>query len=302
MSQDSTKIFQTKVIVTACRGFTLIEIVIAMAILTFLSLFTAQSIERATRDKVKVQKQIDKNASVRDALRVMERDINLAFNWRDIRIELYNLAQDKRRQINSQGPQGPQDPRSPQPPNPPQNPPPPENPNQPDYSKKTEKIMTHFLGEKDALSFTSISNIRMMEDEPMSSQAEIGYHLKPCRRRSTQEQSSNCLWRRVSNFIHDDITKEGQETVILENVVELTFKYLGPGFDGEWTDTWFTNERGEDRTRNVFPFAVEITLEVRDTNAKEKDKTLRMTRVAGLRNPNNPIKETKPGDQPDNSP
>jgi len=267
-----------------------------MVILSFLSLFTVEAIQKALHTKTKVQKDIDKNSGLRDALRIMERDINMAFNYRDINIELYNEAQ-KYRQQQAQGqgangqPQGTQT-----------GTPSPQggltaaqmqaNQDPTRFQLKTEKIYTQFLGEPKALNFTSLSNVRMMEDSPMSSQAEIGYSLKPCRTRSNQEQSSNCLWRRVDNYLHDDITKDGQETVLLENVSEFKLRYLGPGRDDEWVDTWMTNERGDDQTKGKFPYAVEITIEIKAE--KGKDKPLRMTTVAEISNPNNPPDPTDP--------
>ena len=269
------------------RGFTLIEVVIAMMILSFLSLFTVQALRRAIETKQKMQKDIDKNSTVRDALRVMERDINMAYNYRDIGIELYNQAQDERKKLATT----PTPPGTPSPPGtPPTPPPPPTGPVDPEKykHKPDDKNKTQFIGEHEMISFTSLSNVRMTEDSPVSSQAEIGYYLKPCRRRSNQEQSSKCLWRRISNFIHEDITREGTETVLLENVTDFKLRYLGPGKEQEWIDTWITNERGDGATQNKFPYAVEITIEVHDTAPGAKDKKLRMTTVAGIRNPNNP--------------
>lgn len=271
-----------------------------MVILSFLSLFTVQTIQSSLKAKAKIQTDLDKSSTVRDALRTIERDINHAFNYRDVSIKLYNLSQKERekRAKNNRGNQnqggqpgiGTSSPgqvgQSPQQPLL-------QNPNAPKFELKVEKIYTHFLGEKNSLDFTSLSNMRLTEDSAISTQAEIGYKLKPCRRRSTQEQSSQCLWRRVSNYIHDDITKDGEETALLENVVAFNLRYLGPGREEEWVDQWLTNERGDDQTKNKFPYAVEITLEVKDTSPGAKDKSLRMTAVASLRNPNNELAEDK---------
>lgn len=261
------------------RGFTLIEVIIAMVILSFLSLFTVQSIQRALQTKMKVQKDIDKSSTLRDALRIMERDINMAFNYRDVTVELYNMAQESREKVGA----GTTSPGTASPP--------PTGAVDPDkFKRKVDKIATQFIGEAETLDFTTLSNVRVMEESAVSQQAEVGYHLKPCRRRSNQEQSSQCLWRRIANYIHDDITKDGEETVLLENVTEFKLRYLGPGRDDEWVDTWITSERGDDQTKNKFPYAVEITLAIKDADPKAKDKTLRLTAVAAIRNPNN--KET----------
>ncbi|NJL25449.1 MAG: type II secretion system protein [Calothrix sp. SM1_5_4] len=85
-------------------GFTLIEVVIAMMILTFLSLFTMQAVQNAIKTKAKVQKEIDKTSTLRDALRIMERDINMAFNYRDINIKLYNQAMDEKKKAGQKPP------------------------------------------------------------------------------------------------------------------------------------------------------------------------------------------------------
>lgn len=274
-------------------GFTLLEVVIALVILSFLSLFTVQAIQRALNTKKKVQRDIDKTGTMRDALRVMERDINMAFNYQDVYIKLYNQAQEARKnaalaklttppgssanQLPNQMIPQPQPALSPA--------------DQEKYKLKIEKPWSQFIGDNKSLNFTSLSNIRMMENSPISSQAEIGYHLKSCRRRSTQEQSSQCLWRRVSNYVHDDITKFGEETVLLENVTEFKLRYLGPGKDGDWVDAWSSSTGGDDTTKGKFPYAVEITLEVKETTSATKDKPLRMTIVASIRNPNNPPKQ-----------
>lgn len=280
------------------HGFTLIEVIIALTILSFLSLFTVEAIQRALQTKAKVQGDIDKNATLRDALRTMERDINMAFNYHDPYVQLYNLTQDVRlkaaqaksgkavtpnpgetqaqaqARVQAQGQTTGIDPEK--------------------YKKKTEKVYTQFIGTAESVDFTSLSNVRMMEDSPLSSQAEIGYKLKACRRRSNQEQSSNCLWRRVANYLHDDITRDGQETVLLENVTEFKLRYLGPGKEDEgWVNSWSTANGSDDVTKGKFPYAVEITLAVKDNSSKSKDKELRMTSVAAVRNPNNPKDDPK---------
>lgn len=77
-------------------GLTLLEVVIATAILAILSIYTAESVQNAVKSKVKVEKEVDRVTGVRDVLRIMERDINMAFHYRDINIDLYNLAEKER--------------------------------------------------------------------------------------------------------------------------------------------------------------------------------------------------------------
>lgn len=75
---------------------------------------------------------------------------------------------------------------------------------------------------------------------------------------------------------------------MLENVQKFELRYLGPGHEKEWIDTWDSTEKGDVTTKGKFPYAVEITIEVQDKSSNSKDKPLRMTIVASVRNPNNP--------------
>lgn len=271
-------------------GFTLLEVLIAMMILAFVVVFTAQSIQRALQSRNKIQGEIEKTSSARDALRIMENDINRAFHFHDYTLDLYNeTAKARNKKIEEAKAKG----------GPPTNPGPggitvPTQPSGPDpyatmepLKLKQEVNLTHFLGARDSLNFTSTSNARMTSEERTSDLAEIGYFLRECRIKSISEQKNHkCLVRRVSAIIDDDITKGGEETDLLENIEKLEFRYLGPNMTKEWTQTWFTNEQGDEATKNIFPYAVEINIEVTDPR-NEKAKPLKMTLVAGIRNPNN---------------
>jgi prepilin-type N-terminal cleavage/methylation domain-containing protein len=274
------------------KGMTLIEVMISLLILSFIAIFTGQSIRNALNSKTRIQKNIDVQGSLRDALSVMERDINLAFQFRDPNISLYNAAIQQREKNLQEQQKGGAKPPPAQAQNgmgggfnnPFSDTPPAEK-----LAPRPVRVLTQFVGEKDKLSFSSLSNVRLRADDPSSSIAEIGYSLKNCRRRTSQEKSSSCLWRRVSPMLGTDITKGGSETVLLENVEDFQLRYLGPGKPDEWVDFWASNERGDDTTRFKFPYAVEITLEVSDptqTNGTKK-RTYRMTKVAEIRNPNN---------------
>jgi prepilin-type N-terminal cleavage/methylation domain-containing protein len=278
-------------------GFTLLEVLIAMVLMAFLSIFTSRSINTAIHSKEKIQRDMDKYATLRDALKVIERDINNAFNYQDFNAQLFNLAlKERATRHNATAGAGTQPPINPQTGLPyPQNQNPQNQQTTPangvqteQYKPKPEYNYTGFVGEKTAIDFTSLSNVRMNEDSQVSNQAEIGYKLKGCRRRSQQNASSNCLWRRVAPIMDDDLLKGGEETVLIENVEKFELRYLGPGKEKEWVDTWITTERGDALTKGKFPYAVEVTIEILDKSPNVKDKPLRMTLVAAIRNPNNP--------------
>lgn len=297
------------------RGFTLLEVLIAMAILSFVTIFTAQAISTALKNRTKIQSDIDRGATLRDALRVIENDINKAFHHHDINIELYNsAARERNRKIEeakagSQPNGTPGSPPAGGSPAPPTGPTdgsstiPTQNPyaNMEPLKLKEEKLVTQFLGESEKLDFTTLSNARFSSEDRTSDQAEVGYYLKDCKSRKDRKVSSKCLIRRISPILDAETSNGGEDTALLEHVTKLSFKYLGPPAGSEWTNRWTTNDPGDDRTRDIFPYAVEVSIEITppSEDPKQKPKPLAMTIVAGIRNPNNKDKtatDTQSGD------
>ncbi len=287
------------------KGFTLLEVIIAITLLAFISIYTSQSIQKGLQDKVKIQKAMEKDTTLRDALNVISNDIHLAFNYRDINIELFNLAQKerKKRATTQKGKKDPNNPGADSGANPGSSPPPPETPVDPanpesdeqkKYAPKKEIVVTQFIGEKEKLNFTALGNARAIADSPYSDQCEVGYELKDCKQRIDKTKTSKCLWRRVSPLIDDKIEEGGKESVLLENVTKLKFRYLGPGNEEEWQDKWITDTRGDEKTKDKFPYAVEVSIEILNQNPDaQKDKALSMTIVSPLAFPNNIEKEEK---------
>jgi prepilin-type N-terminal cleavage/methylation domain-containing protein len=274
-------------------GMTLIEILVAMAIMSVLTYYIATTIQSGARNKVKIEKNIRTYSTVRDALKVMEADINRAFNYRDINIQLYNEAMKEREKRlkeaqakTNEGKTGSDTP--------------PPKPIEP-FEAKEEKILTAFFGDEDEVHFTSLNNVRTMAEQKESDQMEVGYFVETCRGRLNKKKRSECLWRRVSPILDDDVKDGGERTVLVENVTEFRLRYLGPtdiGAEAEWDDGWQSDGNLDASTKGQFPMAVEVTLEVeeegRDDQKKRKTK---MTMVAQVRNPNNP----KPEEENDGS-
>lgn len=288
---------------TKDAGFTLLEILISTVILVFISIFVARTINRGLEAKTKIQRDIDRTVALRETLSLMSRDIQLAFHYRDINVELYNAAL-------AEGCKGtgtpPTDP--PPPPPPPGTPPPPPKPARLSAevcaAKKQQKIKTEFIGESEKLNFATLSNIRTQRDQQTSDQAEVGYELKDCRIAAAKSQSSSkCLWRRTSPVLDDKPLEGGASGVLLENVKSLSFRYLGPGENVEWVQTWRTDgEAGsagtDSKTAGKFPLAVEITLEIEDRNVTPP-KEIGMTIVAPIRDTNNPPPKTETDQVPE---
>ncbi len=291
---------------SSSQGFTLLETMIALALLSILALASSRSIQGSLRSKKQIQGKIDRQSLVRDGLTVMKRDIEKAFHYFDFHVELYNESYKERisrceanrnkSTSNNTGTGTDTDTGSSS-----STPSSTQNANTPDpcaklkedFKEKKQTVLTHFVGDNDSLHFTTKSNIRPSLDSPQSDLAEVGYYLDSCKSRITRKSVSQCLWRRSSAYIDDDVTKDGKKMVLIENIDRFELKYLGPGKqENEWVKNWFTNEKGDAVTKDAFPFAVEITLGVKEKiKNSSKGKKFAMTVVAPIRFPNNIKKE-----------
>lgn len=251
------------------KGFTLIEVMIAVLILAIISMLTTSNIQRSLKVKAKIDQDIEDYASLRNALHVMSHDIESSFHWVDITEEvkkkLIEEAQAKNKPVPFQQ-------------------------TAPNAQRIPTEKLTAFIGNSDSLYVTTLSNVRTMVDVSESDQAKIGYYLKDHKSLKTQ-QSSKALIRRKSTVLDDDVTKGGKETLLLEGVKTLKFRYLG-GDNKDWTDTWKSLESLDDKTKNRFPNAVEITI-----TQKRGDKEFTLSTIAAIKMPNN-----DPFKKPDASP
>jgi prepilin-type N-terminal cleavage/methylation domain-containing protein len=223
------------------KGFTLVEILIATVIMAIISTMTAISIQQSLKTKSKTEKDIDEYAEVRDALNIIQRDISLAFHWIDINEEM------KKRMIKEAEAKGQ--------PNPFQNSNP---PNSAGRVIPAEKL-TAFIGEKDSIYLTTLSHQRTMTNSKESRQAKVGYYISSVKSMK-DGQPTKALMRRFSTVLDEDVTKGGEETMLLENIKEFQLRYRSAE-DKDWISAW-NSTISDERTGNKFPDAVEITLTV----------------------------------------
>ena len=265
------------------RGFTLIEVMIAVAILATLTMLVARSIQQGIAAKAKIQGQIDDISKMRDALRLMERDINLAYHHRDFEKDLEEtLKKKKNPNPTPSNPSGnPFSPLTGQPTAPMT--PDPVTPDPPREAPRQDPS-THFVGTGEEMSFVTQNTARMVRNSRQADFIEVGYSLRNCKS-ADGSQNSNCLWRRSSNSVDKDVSKGGDEVVLLEDVTDFKLQYIGKGKQ-DWVTSWRSDEGGDAITKNNFPQAVEITLGV----SKGPDggrKTYKLTIVASVHFPNN---------------
>lgn len=288
---------------------TLIEILIAMAILAVLTLSTTMSLRRSVTLKKKIKTKINRQGKFRSALRLIDRDIRLAFNYRDITYDIYADIKKREQEILNQnnsnsnsntnsgsgsagssggsGSSGSSGSGT-------------NNNNTNNTSNlslldlekynKDLKDPTSFYGEKDELHFTNTNSVKVSADDMGSIQQEVGYYVKNCRNRINPELSYNCLWRRVNKIIDDKVEQGGDEFVVLENITVFKLRYYGETKE-DWVPTWFSGERGDDDTRDRFPKAVEISI-----SFKEGEKVEEAVMVSHIAFPNNEVIEDTPSE------
>lgn len=285
---------------TTLKGFTLLEVMIAIVIMSFMAVLVTTAVQSATRSKAKVEDILDQESQVLDTLRLLERDISNAFHGRDLAYEL-QAAVNKGQQSNQGDQPNSGDTQGQPPPDPSRQPqqaqPDPNNPaaaNQLIQTKPSVQL-TQFEGSANSLYLTTRSHQRSVRDSKQSDIINVGYYVKSCRRAYKNESSEKCLWRKTNYYLDLDITRGGTDVVLLENIDELKFRYFGPGRE-EWVDRWVTGERGEDFSKGVFPHAVEVQLKVRPTGARVKPDapSIARTMVIPIRFPNNPKNPNEP--------
>ncbi len=279
------------------QGFSLLELLIALSILSFMAVFSVESLQRATRSKVKMQAKMDYSAQAQDALEIMARDISLAFNHWDTDTRIYNAAQKARyardlkeaqKKAKSKPP-----PKKNGAPNKPNTPPKvgggPQGalaqqvqlPRREDYPVKTlPERVTHFKGGADSVHFTSLSYVRRFNvGEFASRQAEVGFFIKRCK------EHAKCLWRRTGPVIDAELEQGGTARPLLGGVEEFSLRYLVPGEQSEWIENWDSTSEDQ-RTKGLFPQAVQIQLSIAPFSASvnpQQKSLIRFNKVVQIK-------------------
>ena len=254
------------------KGFTLLEVILAITILSTMTLLSTQAITRALKARTKIQAEVDDVSALRDSLRLIRTDVNLAFHHRDIEKEIMDLASKTKAPAN---------------PNPGVAPNPQTQPsNAQQRENKREDPATYFYGTDSEMNFVTLNSGRMSSAVVQADFVEVGYSVKNCTNLTTNKVSK-CLYRRIQNVIDSDVRAGGNEIVMLENVNEFKLRYIADTKQ-DWVGTWNsapnTNDAG---TRGRYPELVEISLGI-TREFEGKEKTYSMQLVVPIHFPNNP--------------
>lgn len=243
------------------KGFTLIEVMITMLIMATLTILISQSIRTAVKNKRNLEANIRAETMLYDTLRVLKLDIERAFNYTDYFFEIENLAiqQIEKEKKKNQG--------------------------QAQVQRQRPQKLTHFLGEKDSLHFTTLNHFRTKYNAQESDQMEVGYFVEGCNRMDGKG-STKCLWRRTSPQIDDNVEEGGSKIVIAEDVQTFELSYRSNREEDEWVDQWRSDNKGRPDHRNKFPHFVRIEIEIENKDSK-KVKPAKQNIVTRVQFPNN---------------
>ena len=277
-------------------GFSLLEVVLAISILSTLAVLSTQAISRALNARTKIQAEVDDVSALRDSMRLIRTDLNLAYHHRDFEQEIIDLVNKPSTKAGGTPPTG--------------SPPPPPDPSagsaadsNPSTGKKKREAQrmdpsTHFVGDNEQLNFVTMNNGRMLASSPQADFIEVGYALKDCKNLTTGAPSK-CLFRRTQTILDDDVTQGGNEAVMLENVTEFKLRYWGAD-KTDWLNNWkSTKESLDDSTKNRYPDSVEVSLSIERAFAQKK-RTYALQFIVPIHFPNNPDKNSSKDNKSNN--
>lgn len=248
-------------------GFSLIEVILAISILSTLMVISTQALSRALKAKTKIQAEVDDVSALRDTMRLIRTDINLAFHFRDFEKEILDLV-NKPATANPATPATPVTPTA-----------------GPQRQTERQDPTTEFEGSEEEIHFVTANNGRTTANALQADFIEVGYSVKDCRNLSDGSKSSKCLFRRTQPVLDDKIKEGGTESVLLENVTEFKLRYWGEGKQ-DFVSTW--QSKGNDgATKGRYPEVVEVSLGVTQEIDKKK-RTFSMQFVVPVHFPNNP--------------
>lgn len=255
-------------IVKSEKAFTLLEVILAITILSTLTILSTQAISRALKARTKIQAEVDDVSALRDSMRMIRSDINMAFHYQDLEKELQDIL---KKSNNVQPPGAPTSPTIP----------PPQTPRQ---TKRFDPT-TQFIGTDTEVNFVTLNSARTISDLNQADFIEVGYSLKSCNNLTTK-QTSQCLYRRTQHLVDEDVKSGGNEIVMLENVTEFKLRYLGESKQ-DWISTWNSSNSSSDAgTKNQFPDTVEVSLSIQ-REIEKKMRTYSMQFIIPIHFPNN---------------
>lgn len=221
------------------RGFTLVEVLLAITILATLTVLAWTSISQIFKTEEIVTERHERYRMVRLAMNRMADEISMAYlagpdhGGEVVRGEEMLYEDDERFEEGGR--------------------------------RFVEPVQFGMIGRGEHLDFTAFAHVRTLEGERASQHAQIGYFLD----RHTNEQGEvvTRLRRRISTDFDDDLTRGGTVQTMIPAVEDIDFEYWDPGepelgtereiAQGRWVGEWDTTGR---RFAGRLPTRVRISL------------------------------------------
>lgn len=264
------------------QGFTLIEVMISMVIMSFLTVLISSSIRSAVHNKQKLEARIATETLLYDVLRVIKLDVERAFHYQDVFFQIENLAlqQLEAEKSKAKTPNGGVAQQQ----------------NNLSQQRRPPKKLTHFIGTSENMHFTSLNHFRTKYNAQESNQMEVGYFVDSCAKQSGKG-SSNCLWRRSTPEIDDNVEEGGSKVVLAEDVNTFKLLYRSNEENDEWVKEWRSDNKGRGDHANRFPHFVKVELSIGDKKNR-KAKVVQQTVVIQIQFPNNESHLSQQNGQP----
>lgn len=208
----------------AQAGFTMVEVLIAVALLATMSVLVWASVASMFRAREIFTKRAERDMVIRNAMSRMTNEIAAAYmagpehGGEQLPGEALDPAQqtEEMKQRASQ-----------------------------------EAFQFGFIGKDDRLDFTSFAHVRTRDDEPAGHHSEIGYRLESAR--DDEGRLVRQLVRREDTTLDDNITRGGKAFVLIPELSKLKLSYWDAGAvsvgsvkevaQGRWSSDWDTTRR-----------------------------------------------------------
>lgn len=136
----------------------------------------------------------------------------------------------------------------------------------------TDPVQLGMIGKSDSLHFTTLAHVRTMERERASDHAEIGYFLRS--ERGDDGRLVKKLMRREDVTADDNLERGGVIYTMLPEVESIKFEYWDAGAvkigtfeeiaEGRWVNEWNTTRREH---AGRLPTRVRVTIELPPVNS-----------------------------------
>lgn len=254
------------------RGFTLVEVMLALAILGSLTAIVWGTISYSFKSRDRMMTAFDQFQQIRLAVDRMSREFSMAFitkhgNRRENLPGVDDLDNEDRQSITERLVDGEQAS---------------EIEEELQGEARDRYIETAFVGKDDEVHFTSLSHVRTQPGELASDQCEISYVVRTARRRDRDGRLRRELIRREDSSLDDDVESGGVVYTLIDDVEDVKFEYWEEGDEGDeegggrWVKDW--DSRKSDQKAKL-PSRVKITIEVAVPGTDGKSKRTFVTQA-----------------------